>query len=201
MRAPEQNQAMRETTRQAIVDAAIRVFARHGFAASNIRQIADEAGLSVGSIYRHYASKEALFDDLLTQASTGLETASETLSGEGDPLTLARGFTRDFLTDLAGGRSAAEFYLVINQGFLSDNPAGTAARLAADQRSLWEAFAVLVRRGQAVGQFADGDPMHLTAYYFAMLSGIASMRLVIQDALTDSGVDVVLRLLTTGRNP
>ncbi|MFJ6615294.1 TetR/AcrR family transcriptional regulator [Streptomyces sp. NPDC091289] len=188
---------MREATRQAIEVAAIRIFARHGFAASSIRYIADEAGLSVGSIYRHYASKEALFDDLLKQASAGLAAASEVLSSDGDPLALARGFTRDFLADLASGEGAAEFFLVINQGFLTDTPAGTAARLAAGQRSLWDAFADLVRRGQAAGQFAAGDPAQLTAYYFAMLSGLASMRLVIQDSLTDSGVDLVLRLLTT----
>lgn len=197
MRTTEQNQALRAATRDAIELAAVRVFARHGFAASSIRHIAEEAGISVGSIYRHHASKEALFEVLLERASTGLAAASNVLSSDGDPLALARGFTREFLTDLASGQGAAEFYLVINQGFLTDTPAGTAARLAADQRSLWGAFADLVARGQASGQFAAGDPAQLTAYYFATLSGIATMRLVIQDALTVSGVDVVLRLLTT----
>ncbi|MGW1292488.1 TetR/AcrR family transcriptional regulator [Streptomyces sp. NPDC002533] len=201
MRHAEQNRALREATREAIEDAAVRIFARHGFAASSIRHIADEAGLSVGSIYRHYASKEALFEHLLGQASAGLAAASDALSGDGDPLTLARGFTHDFLADLTSGEGAAEFFLVINQGFLTDTPPGTAARLAADQRSLWDAFADLVRRGQTAGQFAPGDPAQLTAYYFAMLSGVASMRRVIQDSLTESGVDIVLRLLTAEGNP
>ena len=201
VRAAEQNRALRENTRQAIEGAAIRVFARHGFAASSIRHIADEAGLSVGSIYRHYAGKEALFDELLQQAAVGLESASRALAGTGDPLATVRGFTRDFLTDLASDHGAAEFYLVVNHGFLSDTPAGTAARLAADQRSLWDTFAGLIRRGQAAGQFAPGDPEQLTAFYFAMLSGMATMRPVIRDALTDPGVDVVLRLLTGKGQP
>lgn len=201
VRAAEQNRALRETTRQAIEGAAIRVFARHGFAASSIRHIANEAGLSVGSIYRHYAGKEALFDKLLQQAAVGLESASRALSGTGDPLATVRGFTRDFLTDLATDHGAAEFYLVVNHGFLSDTPAGTAARLAADQRSLWDTFAGLIRRGQAAGQFAPGDPEQLTAFYFAMLSGMATMRPMIRDALTDPGVDVVLRLLTGKGQP
>lgn len=201
MRTSEQNRALRTATREAIELAAVRVFARHGFAASSIRHIADEANLSIGSIYRHYASKEALFEGLLERASTGLAAASTALSSDGDPLALVRGFTYEFLTDLASGQGAAEFYLVINQGFLTDTPAGTAARLAADQRSLWDTFADLVRRGQASGQFAEGDPVLLTAYYFAMLSGIATMRLVIQDTPSDSGVDVVLRLLTVEGSP
>ncbi|RZU60966.1 TetR/AcrR family transcriptional regulator [Zhihengliuella halotolerans] len=201
MRAAEHNQALREATRQSIEASAVRVFARHGFAASSIRHIAEDAGLSVGSIYRHYASKEALFDELLAQASTGLAAAAEELAGVGDPLELVRGFTREVLTDFARGGTAAEFYLVVNQGFLTDTPAGTAARLALAQRSLWEAFADLVRRGQATGRFVAGDPAQLTACYFAMLSGLANMRLVVHDTLNDAGVDIVLRLLTTEGRP
>lgn len=201
MRTSEQNETLRAATRESIEAAAVRVFARRGFAASTIRHIADEADLSVGSIYRHHSSKEALFESLLERAAAGLVEASAMLSSDADPLALARGFTREFLTDLGSGQGAAEFYLVINQGFLTDTPHGTAARLAADQRALWDAFSSLVRRGQADGQFAAGDPVQLTAYYFAMLSGLATMRLVIRHALTEPGVDVVLRLLTTEGAP
>lgn len=187
---------MRDATRELIQSAAVRVFAQRGFAASSIRHIAEEAGLSTGSIYRHYASKDALFDELLGQASTGLTAASAMFMSEADPLTLVREFTRVFLADLAGGNGEAEFFMVMNQGFLTDTPSGTAERLAATQRPLWDAFADLVRRGQAAGQFEDGDPAQITAYYFAMLAGVAGMRTVIPDAITETGVDVVLRLLT-----
>jgi AcrR family transcriptional regulator len=197
-RTPAQNEALRAFTREAIQGAAIRVFARHGFAAANMRQIAAEAGLSIGSIYRHYASKEQLFAELLDQASTGLAAASERLASDESPLALAREFTATFLSELTGDQGAAEFFLVINQGFITDTPAGTAQRLAATQRSLWQTFAALVRRGQELGEFAPGDCDQVTAYYFAMLSGIATMRLVMNDELGESGVELVLRLLTGG---
>ncbi len=198
-RTPMQNEALRAATREAVQGAAVRVFARHGFAAANMRQIAAEAGLSIGSIYRHYPSKEQLFDELLEQASTGLEAASELLASDESPLTLARAFTRTFLAELAGEEGAAEFFLVINQGFLSDSPPGTAERLATTQGDLWRTFSALVRRGQDLGEFAAGDSDQVTAYYFAMLSGIATMRLVMNDELGESGVELVLRLLTGGR--
>lgn len=198
-RTPVQNQALRAATREAIQGAAVRVFARHGFAAASMRQIAAEAGLSIGSIYRHYPGKEQLFDELLEQASSGLAAASEMLAGPESPLTLARDFTRTFLGELVGVDGAAEFFLVINQGFLSDSPPGTAERLAATQRTLWRTFSELVRRGQEVGEFATGAPDQITAYYFAMLSGIATMRLVMNDELGESGVELVLRLLIGGR--
>lgn len=46
--------------RAAILDAAARRFAREGFAATSMRDIAADAGLLAGSIYHHFASKEDL---------------------------------------------------------------------------------------------------------------------------------------------
>ncbi|WP_139417163.1 TetR/AcrR family transcriptional regulator [Agromyces laixinhei] len=197
-RTAEQNEVLRNETRQAVETAAVRVFARHGFAASSIRQIADEAGLSIGSIYRHYASKEELFDELLEQASAGLEAAAAQLASGGDPRDLIRGFTRAYVSDLTRPNGAGEFFMVINQGFTTDTPVGTAIRLAATQQTLWRTFAALVHRGQLDGQFAEGDPAQMTGYYFAMLSGLTTLRLALRDELAEPDIDLILRTLTGG---
>jgi AcrR family transcriptional regulator len=44
-----------------ILDAAMRVFRRHGFRRSSIEQAAEEASLTRQALYHHFASKEALF--------------------------------------------------------------------------------------------------------------------------------------------
>jgi len=44
-----------------ILDAAMRVFRRHGFRRSSIEQAAEAAGLTRQALYHHFASKEALF--------------------------------------------------------------------------------------------------------------------------------------------
>jgi AcrR family transcriptional regulator len=44
-----------------ILDAAMRVFRRHGFRRSTIEQAAEEAGLTRQALYHHFPSKEALF--------------------------------------------------------------------------------------------------------------------------------------------
>ena len=44
-----------------ILDAAVRVFRRHGFRRSSIEQAAEEAGLTRQALYHHFSSKEALF--------------------------------------------------------------------------------------------------------------------------------------------
>ena len=51
----------RQPPQDRILDAAMRVFRRHGFRRSSIEQAAEEAGLSRQALYHHFPSKEALF--------------------------------------------------------------------------------------------------------------------------------------------
>ena len=48
-------------TRKQLVEAATTVFARRGYAAASIEEIAEEAGFSHGAVYSNFAGKEALF--------------------------------------------------------------------------------------------------------------------------------------------
>lgn len=48
-------------TREALLDAAARTFARDGFAGARVEEIAVEAGVTTGALYAHFAGKEALF--------------------------------------------------------------------------------------------------------------------------------------------
>ncbi len=50
-----------ERTRQAILDAAYRLIIKQGYAATSMRQIAEEADLALGGIYNHFSSKEEVF--------------------------------------------------------------------------------------------------------------------------------------------
>ncbi len=54
-----------ETTRAAIEDAAVELFMEHGYHATSMRQIAERAGLALGGIYNHFASKEELFEGII----------------------------------------------------------------------------------------------------------------------------------------
>ncbi|HEX9684168.1 MAG TPA: TetR/AcrR family transcriptional regulator [Acidimicrobiales bacterium] len=51
----------RAQTRERLLEAAATVFARQGYAAASLDEIADAAGYSKGAIYSNYHSKEALF--------------------------------------------------------------------------------------------------------------------------------------------
>jgi TetR/AcrR family acrAB operon transcriptional repressor len=49
------------TPQDRILDAAMRVFRRHGLRRSSIEQVAEAAGLTRQAVYHHFLSKEALF--------------------------------------------------------------------------------------------------------------------------------------------
>jgi AcrR family transcriptional regulator len=50
----------RQRTRQALIDAAGELFSKQGVERTTVEEIAEAANLSVGSIYKHFANKEAL---------------------------------------------------------------------------------------------------------------------------------------------
>ncbi len=50
-----------ERTRAEIVAAAYRLFLQHGYHGTSMRQIARQAGVALGGIYNHFASKEDIF--------------------------------------------------------------------------------------------------------------------------------------------
>lgn len=50
-----------------VLDAALRLFAHHGYGATSVRQIADEAGVSIGAVYHHFPDKESLFRTLIDE--------------------------------------------------------------------------------------------------------------------------------------
>ena len=53
--------------RRVILDAAVRVFARQGFHACRVSDIADEAGVAYGLVYHYFASKDEVLDTLFAE--------------------------------------------------------------------------------------------------------------------------------------
>ncbi len=58
---------------QQIIDAAIRVLARQGYANTSLLEIAREAGMSKGALHYHYPTKEALIHAVLETACNAVQ--------------------------------------------------------------------------------------------------------------------------------
>ena len=61
----------REQTRAKILRAAGKVFRRQGYHAAGVDKVMEEAGLTAGGFYAHFASKEALLAEMLAPAASG----------------------------------------------------------------------------------------------------------------------------------
>ena len=68
-----------------ILDAALAVFAESGYEAGTMRDIAARVGVTEPAIYRHYAGKEALFEDLLGVAGDQVVQRASTVVDALDP--------------------------------------------------------------------------------------------------------------------
>jgi AcrR family transcriptional regulator len=66
----------RPERRRALIEAAARAFARRGFAATSLEDVAAEAGVSRVLIYRHFESKTKLYEAVLADISDQLRAAT-----------------------------------------------------------------------------------------------------------------------------
>ncbi|MEU0794276.1 TetR/AcrR family transcriptional regulator [Amycolatopsis sp. NPDC005961] len=60
-------QVRAELTRQRILTAAAHVFGEHGYAAGTTNRIAEQAGISIGSLYQYFPNKDAILAELLVR--------------------------------------------------------------------------------------------------------------------------------------
>lgn len=73
-------------SKQAVYDAAVRLFARNGFAATGMRELSREAGVNLATVNYFYGSKKGLLKAILEDYFIGLEAVLRTnLDGDGAP--------------------------------------------------------------------------------------------------------------------
>ena len=91
---PNRNVARGEATRGQLVTIATRMFAERGYEDTSIEAVLREAGVSRGSLYHHFASKEALFEAVAEEVETsvGAQTVAAASGSAGPVEALRAGF-------------------------------------------------------------------------------------------------------------
>lgn len=69
-----QREEKSERSRRQVLDAALQLFSTHGYRATSVREIADDAGVSTGNVYHHFPDKETIFKTLLDELWTITDT-------------------------------------------------------------------------------------------------------------------------------
>lgn len=90
-----------EQTRERLLTAAAKVFARRGYHRATVDEIASEAGFTTGALYSNFAGKEKLFlalADRQVELRVGeVRAIAEAAEGDGDASTEAAAQFRTFL--------------------------------------------------------------------------------------------------------
>lgn len=109
--------------RTAIVDAALPLFARKGFAATTVKEIAAAAGVSEALIFKHFPSKAALFDAILLDCFEGDDELAALLARSPSTETLVvfvDGLVRHFLLDVRHDAAATDRHRLFMTSLLDD---------------------------------------------------------------------------------
>ena len=112
---PEQERG-RERRRR-ILDAGMTVFARKGYRAAAVDDIAAESGSSKGGVYFHFPNKQAIFLALLDRmGALLLDRVEAAMVAEADPIDRGDAALRAVLHTFAGHRALARLFLVEAMG-------------------------------------------------------------------------------------
>ncbi|WP_062560680.1 TetR/AcrR family transcriptional regulator [Paracoccus aminovorans] len=158
-----------EITGPLVRDAARRLFARHGYAAVSMRQIAAEVGLQVGALYAYTPDKQALLADLLRSHMEELLAA-----WQDDPARPALDRLKAFLrfhiqTSLERPEAVFLSYMEL-RNLEADNR----AEIAALRRRYEDALEAILIAGMAQGSMRIPDSRLATMALIAMLTGITN---------------------------
>ncbi|MGW6824238.1 TetR/AcrR family transcriptional regulator [Streptomyces sp. NPDC055005] len=112
---PGRRERKKAATRQAIADAALRLFLERGYDAVGIREIADAADVSTTTLFKHFPVKEALvFDEDADQEARLLAAVRERPRGLTIPAALREHALRHRLAATSGDARFTDFFELVN---------------------------------------------------------------------------------------
>lgn len=194
-RTAKQYEAMRAATHSKIVSAAASLFAQKGLSGTNVQDIADLAGISVGLLYRHYRTKEALFDALVEEASDGLKEVTEMLLSAHSPADMVRTFCKQYVVDISQDEDYTNTILFITQAITSGNQNNSLQLLMQRDRDMFAAWEALIAKGQKEGAFRRGNPYDLALLFCSALQGIGQFKLLLNDAYRAPAAELLASIL------
>jgi AcrR family transcriptional regulator len=104
-------------TRQAILSAALDEFSARGFAAARLDDVAERAGVAKGTIYVHFADKEALFQDIVRTMVVPLVINVEAAPPDNVPTRLViERLVEMFVREVYGTRRREIVRLIMTEG-------------------------------------------------------------------------------------
>ncbi|MEC3919237.1 TetR/AcrR family transcriptional regulator [Nocardia sp. CDC160] len=160
--------------RQAILDAALTVFARRGYAQACVQEIADTAAVAKPTVYNHLTDKETLFREAISAAAdtVGTEalTALDPLRDPGDDLAASLTETASLLLRACSDERALALHR-LTYSEAADFPDLVETVLNRTTLRLRETLADRLARLTLSGRLRHSDPSVAAEQFLALLSG------------------------------
>jgi TetR/AcrR family fatty acid metabolism transcriptional regulator len=189
--------------RRQILDAAIRVFARQGFHATRVSDIADEAGVAYGLVYHYFRSKDEVLNELFVERWSLLLAAIEEADRTGETPREKLGAVAAFIVD--SYRHDPELMkVIIVEVTRAANSFGRTH--LPEIRRAYESIAKIVSDGQEQGAFrGDIAPLFASMSFYGaieqLLSGWIFDVIPASDTDFDQAKELVVTTICDGLEP
>jgi AcrR family transcriptional regulator len=159
-----------QTAEARLISAAVRMFSTRGYSAVGIREIAREAGVTIGALYHYAPSKEALFLRILAEAYDSaiaqLEAAADSTDSAPERVTAM------IRAQVHGEVSGRDVWNVTKAELRALTPAARDQVIALRDR--YEAvWARVLEEGRATGDFVLDDAVITRFSLIKMCGGVA----------------------------
>jgi AcrR family transcriptional regulator len=183
-----------QTTRERLLEVATRMFARRGFGATSVRDIADEAGCNVALISHYFGGKEGLLRETIRAGmrDTGGELAHAAAApAPADPREQLRGAIDALLRRFDETRDGG-LPIVVQELMHPDSP--LAQELVPLARANVERLAAILEELARRGQLRDVDPKLAAVLLVGMLQIYFISRAVTDDLVGQRSPELLEKL-------
>ena len=184
-------EAQKEGRRQEILAAALRCFARNGFHSTTITDVVRESGVSQGTFYLYFETKDDVIAALADDRSQSDALINAIAGAEADPV-VGLAILFDLHGRTLGDAQRADERRVTIQGWAEAlRNEAIRERLVANTARVQQEIARLIERGQQAGRFrADAEPQGVARALMALFRGLTLL------TAWDGGFDVELTAKT-----
>jgi TetR/AcrR family transcriptional regulator, mexJK operon transcriptional repressor len=102
-----------ERRREELIDVAEKTFFEHGFSDTTMQMIAEAAGASKETLYRHFESKELLFAEIVSRKARLISGPDGAIARGGSPQTVLTALGESLLKTVCTGQGSFLFRTVV----------------------------------------------------------------------------------------
>ena len=177
-------------TRERLIEAAAKVFAEKGFAATSLDEVADAAGLTKGAVYSNFDNKEDLVRAVLEMNQRRMNSISDA-AGDG-PLEQQMAKAGQLFGDVIAQQRAGFLLLIEFAAYALRNPDLYPDFLARHRAGHREVAEMIEENAPAAGGTFKTDANRAALIFEIIGNGLALEKLIDPDAVPD---DLFARLV------